>query len=242
MCDPTLVSIGMGVAGLGTSLYGQHQQRKEVNAYNQKQDALLARQKALALTEQQNQDGFQVQKNQNVIDEAAKMTAAEPRVQTLRQAEDAATQSNVRALEQANAVGLNTSDNSGHDSEAYLQAKADAVARQQDSAIKLARLFGKSSAISGAMQSQATNALDNTLKEQALKYQSRQSQRGFDLMSNLIGQQQQGVRLDANAGQLASGLGGLFMQAGMSGIGAQAGGGKGAFDGMFSPSKSSPVF
>lgn len=217
MCDP--VSIGMGVAGLGASLYGQNQQRKAVNDYNQKQDALLARQKALALTEQQNQDGFQVQKNQNVIDEAAKMTAAEPRVQALRQAEDVATQSNVRALEQANAIGVNQSDNSGHDSEAYLQAKADAVARQQDSAIKLARLFGQSGAIQGAMQSQATNALDNTLKEQALKYQSRQSQRGFDLMNNLIGQQQQGVRLDKNAGQLASGLGGMFMEMGGAGIG-----------------------
>ena len=240
MCDP--VSIGMGVAGLGLSYYGQRQQQKAMNNYNNAQDALRSRQKALALTEQQNQDVLQGQKNLNVVDEAAKMTAAEPRVQALRQAEDVATQSNVRALEQANAIGVNQSDNSGHDSEAYLQAKADAVARQQDSAIKLARLFGQSGAINGAMQSQATNALENTLKEQALKYQSRQSQRGFELMNNLIGHQQQGVRMDTNAGKNQAALGGMFMQAGMSGIGAQAGGGKGAFDGLFSPSRSSPVF
>ena len=240
MCDP--VSIGMGVAGLGLSYYGQSQQQKAMNNYNNAQDALRSRQKALALTEQQNQDVLQGQKNLNVVDEAAKMTAAEPRVQALRQAEDVATQSNVRALEQANAIGVNPSDNSGHDSEAYLQAKADAVARQQDSAIKLARLFGQSGAINGAMQSQATNALENTLKEQALKYQSRQSQRGYELQNDLLGKQSAGLRYDSSAGQLSSGLGGMFMQAGMSGIGAQAGGGKGAFDGLFSPSRSSPVF
>ena len=240
MCDP--VSIGMGVAGLGLSYYGQSQQQKAMNNYNNAQDALRSRQKALALTEQQNQDVLQGQKNQNVIDEASKMTAAEPRVQALRQAEDVATQSNVRALEQANAIGVNQSDNSGHDSEAYLQAKADAVARQQDSAIKLARLFGQSGAINGAMQTQATNALENTLKEQALKYQSRQSQRGYELQNDLLGKQSAGLRYDSSAGQLSSGLGGMFMQAGMSGIGAQAGGGKGAFDGLFSPSRSSPVF
>ena len=240
MCDP--VSIGMGVAGLGLSYYGQRQQQKAMNNYNNAQDALRSRQKALALTEQQNQDVLQGQKNLNVVDEAAKMTAAEPRVQALRQAEDVATQSNVRALEQANAIGVNQSDNSGHDSEAYLQAKADAVARQQDSAIKLARLFGQSGAINGAMQSQATNALENTLKEQALKYQSRQSQRGYELQNDLLGKQSAGLRYDSSAGQLASGLGGMFMQAGMSGIGAQAGGGKGVFDGLFSPSRSSPVF
>ena len=217
MCDP--VSIGMGVAGLGLSYYGQRQQQKAMNNYNNAQDALRSRQKALALTEQQNQDALQVQKNLNVVDEAAKMTAAEPRVQALRQAEDTATQSNVRALEQANAVGVNQSDNSGHDSEAYLQAKADAVARQQDSAIKLARLFGQSGAINGAMQSQATNALENTLKEQALKYQSRQSQRGYELQNDLLGKQSAGLRYDSSAGQLSSGLGGMFMQAGMSGIG-----------------------
>ena len=240
MCDP--VSIGMGVAGLGLSYYGQRQQQKAMNNYNNAQDALRSRQKALALTEQQNQDVLQGQKNLNVVDEAAKMTAAEPRVQALRQAEDVATQSNVRALEQANAIGVNPSDNSGHDSEAYLQAKADAVARQQDSAIKLARLFGQSGAINGAMQTQATNALENTLKEQALKYQSRQSQRGYELQNDLLGKQSAGLRYDSSAGQLSSGLGGMFMQAGMSGIGAQAGGGKGAFDGLFSPSRSSPVF
>ena len=240
MCDP--VSIGMGVAGLGLSYYGQSQQQKAMNNYNNAQDALRSRQKALALTEQQNQDVLQGQKNLNVVDEAAKMTAAEPRVQALRQAEDVATQSNVRALEQANAIGVNQSDNSGHDSEAYLQAKADAVARQQDSAIKLARLFGQSGAINGAMQTQATNALENTLKEQALKYQSRQSQRGYEVQNDLLGKQSAGLRYDSSAGQLASGLGGMFMQAGMSGIGAQAGGGKGAFDGLFSPSRSSPVF
>ena len=240
MCDP--VSIGMGVAGLGLSYYGQRQQQKAMNNYNNAQDALRSRQKALALTEQQNQDVLQGQKNLNVVDEAAKMTAAEPRVQALRQAEDVATQSNVRALEQANAIGVNQSDNSGRDSEAYLQAKADAVARQQDSAIKLARLFGQSGAINGAMQSQATNALENTLKEQALKYQSRQSQRGYELQNDLLGKQSAGLRYDSSAGQLSSGLGGMFMQAGMSGIGAQAGGGKGAFDGLFSPSRSSPVF
>ena len=240
MCDP--VSIGMGVAGLGLSHYGQRQQQKAMNNYNNAQDALRSRQKALALTEQQNQDVLQGQKNLNVVDEAAKMTAAEPRVQALRQAEDVATQSNVRALEQANAIGVNQSDNSGHDSEAYLQAKADAVARQQDSAIKLARLFGQSGAINGAMQSQATNALENTLKEQALKYQSRQSQRGYEVQNDLLGKQSAGLRYDSSAGQLASGLGGMFMQAGMSGIGAQAGGGKGVFDGLFSPSRSSPVF
>ena len=217
MCDP--VSIGMGVAGLGLSYYGQRQQQKAMNNYNNAQDALRSRQKALALTEQQNQDVLQEQKNLNVVDEAAKMTAAEPRVQALRQAEDTATQSNVRALEQANAVGVNQSDNSGHDSEAYLQAKADAVARQQDSAIKLARLFGQSGAINGAMQSQATNALENTLKEQALKYQSRQSQRGYELQNDLLGKQSAGLRYDSSAGQLSSGLGGMFMQAGMSGIG-----------------------
>ena len=240
MCDP--VSIGMGVAGLGLSYYGQLQQQKAMNNYNNAQDALRSRQKALALTEQQNRDVLQGQKNLNVVDEAAKMTAAEPRVQALRQAEDVATQSNVRALEQANAIGVNQSDNSGHDSEAYLQAKADAVARQQDSAIKLARLFGQSGAINGAMQSQATNALENTLKEQALKYQSRQSQRGYELQNDLLGKQSAGLRYDSSAGQLASGLGGMFMLSGMSGIGAQAGGGKGAFDGLFSPSRSSPVF
>ena len=217
MCDP--VSIGMGVAGLGLSYYGQRQQQKAMNNYNNAQDALRSRQKALALTEQQNQDVLQEQKNLNVVDEAAKMTAAESRVQALRQAEDTATQSNVRALEQANAVGVNQSDNSGHDSEAYLQAKADAVARQQDSAIKLARLFGQSGAINGAMQSQATNALENTLKEQALKYQSRQSQRGYELQNDLLGKQSAGLRYDSSAGQLSSGLGGMFMQAGMSGIG-----------------------
>ena len=240
MCDP--VSIGMGVAGLGLSYYGQSQQQKAMNNYNNAQDALRSRQKALALTEQQNQDVLQGQKNLNVVDEAAKMTAAEPRVQALRQAEDVATQSNVRALEQANAIGVNQSDNSGHDSEAYLQAKADAVARQQDSAIKLARLFGQSGAINGAMQTQATNALENTLKEQALKYQSRQSQRGYEVQNDLLGKQSAGLRYDSSAGQMASGLGGMFMQAGMAGIGAQAGGGKGAFDGLFSPSRSSPVF
>ena len=217
MCDP--VSIGMGVAGLGLSYYGQRQQQKAMNNYNNAQDALRSRQKALALTEQQNQDVLQGQKNLNVVDEAAKMTAAEPRVQALRQAEDVATQSNVRALEQANAIGVNQSDNSGHDSEAYLQAKADAVARQQDSAIKLARLFGQSGAINGAMQSQATNALENTLKEQALKYQSRQSQRGYELQNDLLGKQSAGLRYDSSAGQLASGLGGMFMQAGTAGIG-----------------------
>lgn len=232
----------VAAVGAGLSYDAQRKQQNAVNDYNQKQDALLARQKALALTEQQNQDGFQVQKNQNVIDEASKMTAAEPRVQALRQAEDTATQSNVRALEQANAIGVNQSDNSGHDSEAYLKAKADAVARQQDSAIKLARLFGQSGAINGAMQSQATNALENTLKEQALKYQSRQSQRGYELQNDLLGKQSAGLRYDSSAGQLSSGLGGMFMQAGMSGIGAQAGGGKGAFDGLFSPSRSSPIF
>ena len=240
MCDP--VSIGMGVAGLGLSYYGQRQQQKAMNNYNNAQDALRSRQKALALTEQQNQDVLQEKKNLNVVDEAAKMTAAEPRVQALRQAEDVATQSNVRALEQANAIGVNQSDNSGHASEAYLQAKADAVARQQDSAIKLARLFGQSGAINGAMQSQATNALENTLREQALKYQSRQSQRGYEVQNDLLGKQSAGLRYDSSAGQLASGLGGMFMQVGMSGIGAQAGGGKGAFDGLFSPSRSSPVF
>ena len=240
MCDP--VSIGMGVAGLGLSYYGQSQQQKAMNNYNNAQDALRSRQKALALTEQQNQDVLQGQKNLNVVDEAAKMTAAEPRVQALRQAEDVATQSNVRALEQANAIGVNQSDNSGHDSEAYLQAKADAVARQQDSAIKLARLFGQSGAINGAMQSQATNALENTLKEQALKYQSRQSQRGYEVQNDLLGKQSAGLRYDSSAGQAAQSLGGTFMQAGMSGIGAQAGGGKGVFDGLFSPSRSSPVF
>lgn len=240
MCDP--VSIGMGVAGLGLSYYGQSQQQKAMNNYNNAQDALRSRQKALALTEQQNQDVLQGQKNLNVVDEAAKMTAAEPRVQALRQAEDVATQSNVRALEQANAIGVNQSDNSGHDSEAYLQAKADAVARQQDSAIKLARLFGQSGAINGAMQTQATNALENTLKEQALKYQSRQSQRGYEVQNDLLGKQSAGLRYDSSAGQMASGLGGMFMQTGMAGIGAQAGGGKGAFDGLFSPSRSSPVF
>ena len=240
MCDP--VSIGMGVAGLGLSYYGQSQQQKAMNNYNNAQDALRSRQKALALTEQQNQDVLQGQKNLNVVDEAAKMTAAEPRVQALRQAEDVATQSNVRALEQANAVGMNDYDNSGHDSEAYLQAKADAVARQQDSAIKLARLFGQSGAINGAMQTQATSALENTLQEQALKYQSRQSQRGYEVQNDLLGKQSAGLRYDSSAGQLASGLGGMFMQAGMAGIGAQAGGGKGPFDGLFSPSRSSPVF
>ena len=217
MCDP--VSIGMGVAGLGLSYYGQSQQQKAMNNYNNAQDALRSRQKALALTEQKNQDVLQGQKNLNVVDEAAKMTAAEPRVQALRQAEDVATQSNVRALEQANAIGVNQSDNSGHDSEAYLQAKADAVARQQDSAIKLARLFGQSGAINGAMQSQATNALENTLKEQALKYQSRQSQRGYEVQNDLLGKQSAGLRYDSSAGQLSSGLGGMFMQTGMAGIG-----------------------
>ena len=70
MCDP--VSIGMGVAGLGLSYYGQRQQQKAMNNYNNAQDALRSRQKALALTEQQNQDVLQGQKNLNVVDEAAR--------------------------------------------------------------------------------------------------------------------------------------------------------------------------
>ena len=54
----------VAAVGAGLSYDAQRKQQNAVNDYNQKQDALLARQKALALTEQQNQDARRLPREQ----------------------------------------------------------------------------------------------------------------------------------------------------------------------------------
>ena len=166
-------------------------------------------------------DDLWKEKSANIVDEASKVTAAERRQQAMQQAEDTATASNVKALEQANALGDASVGKSaeGAQSDAYLNARAKAASEQTDRAIGLARLFGKQGAIGDAMQNQGISAMDNMLKSQGLDFQNRQQRRGFEGAVDLLGKQSNSVRFDSSAGQAAQSLGGLFTSAGMQGVG-----------------------
>ena len=247
MCDAVTIGVISMLGGAALSYDAQRKQQRALNDYNNTQSALQSRQKALALEQQGKEDELLKEKNANVVDEAAKMTAAEPRQQALQVAEDTATASNVKALESANALGDAAigGTHEGNQSEAYLQARAKAAAEQTDKAISIARLFGKQGAIGNAMQSQSLSTLDNFLKGQSIDFKNAQQKRTYGLQQDLISKQSNGVKLDTSAGANQAALGGLFMQAGMQGVGSGLGkakGGAGALDGLFSPSKNSPVW
>ena len=225
----TWIGAATAVAGAGMSYYGQQKAQQAQDDYNNKQAALQNQQKQLALQQQAKEDDLWKEKSANIVDEASKVTAAEPRQQAMQQAEDAATASNVKALEAANALGDASVGKSaeGAQSDAYLNARAKAASEQTDRAIGLARLFGKQGAIGDAMQNQGISAIDNMLKNQGLDFQNRQQRRGFEGAVDLLGKQSNSVKFDSSAGQAAQSLGGLFTSAGMQGIGQTWGQNKG---------------
>ena len=243
MCDPVTLGVASLVVGAGTSLYGQKQQQRAQDDYNEKQTSIQNQQKQLALQQQAKEDQFGKQKAADIVDEAAKVSASEPRVEAMKTAEDKATASNVNALEQANALGNDSVARSaeGNQSEAYLNARAAAASKQSDTAIKLARLFGASGAIDGAMQEQNTSAINNKLNQQGIDFRNRQQRRGFDGANDLLVKQSAGVRFDSTAGQAASAIGGTLFNAGASGLGNSLGS-NGGLSGLFSPSTNGPVF
>ena len=218
---PQAIPLAVAIIGAGVSYYGQKQAQDAQDEYNNKQEALQNQQKQLALQQQAKEDDLWKEKSANIVDEASKVTAAEPRQQAMQQAEDTATASNVKALEQANALGDASVGKSaeGAQSDAYLNARAKAASEQTDRAIGLARLFGKQGAIGDAMQNQGISAMDNMLKSQGLDFQNRQQRRGFEGAVDLLGKQSNSVRFDSSAGQAAQSLGGLFTSAGMHGVG-----------------------
>lgn len=221
----TLAALSTAAIGIGTTLYGQQQAQSAQDDYNNKQEALQNQQKQLALQQQAKEDELWKEKSANIVDEASKVTAAESRQQAMQQAEEAATASNVKALEAANALGDASVGKSaeGAQSDAYLNARAKAASEQTDRAIGLARLFGKQGAIGDAMQNQGISAMDNMLKSQGLDFQNRQQRRGFEGSVDLLGKQSNSVKFDSSAGQTAQSLGGLFTSAGMNGIGQEWG-------------------
>ena len=218
---PQAIPIVVAAIGAGVSYYGQQKQQAAQDDYNNKQEALQNQQKQLALQQQLKEDDLWKEKSANIVDEAAKVSAAEPRQQAMTQAEDAATASNVKALEQAQALGEASVGKSaeGAQSDAYLNARAKAASEQTDRAIGLARLFGKQGAIGDAMQNQGISAMDNMLKSQGLDFQNRQQRRGLEGAVDLLGKQSNSVKFDSSAGQTEQSLGGLFVQHGMSGVG-----------------------
>lgn len=218
---PQAIPLAVAIIGAGVSYYGQQQAQDAQDEYNNKQEALQNQQKQLALQQQAKEDDLWKEKSANIVDEASKVAAAEPRQQAMQQAEDTATASNVKALEQANALGDASVGKSaeGAQSDAYLNARAKAASEQTDRAIGLARLFGKQGAIGDAMQNQGISAMDNMLKSQGLDFQNRQQRRGFEGAVDLLGKQSNSVRFDSSAGQAAQSLGGLFTSAGMQGVG-----------------------
>lgn len=218
---PVLTSAIVAAVGAGVSYYGQQQAQRAQDDYNNKQEALQNKQRQLALQQQAKEDDLWKEKSANIVDEASKVTAAESRQQAMQQAEEAATASNVKALEVANALGDASVGKSaeGAQSDAYLNARAKAASEQTDRAIGLARLFGKQGAIGDAMQNQGISAMDNMLKSQGLDFQNRQQRRGFEGAVDLLGKQSNSVKFDSSAGQAAQSLGGLFTSAGMDGIG-----------------------
>lgn len=223
MCEPTSI---MAVLGTGLSLYGQSKQQQAQDDYNNKQKMLETKQKQLALTQQQAEDAVWKEKSANIIDEAGKINAAAPRQEAMRQAESTATTSNVSALEQAQAVGGDAIGKSyeGGQSDAYLNARAQAASDQTSKAINMARLFAKQGAVGNAMQNQAIGAIDNTLKDQSLNFRARQARRGYDNAQDLISKQQNSMQLDSNAGQTEGAIGGMLFNAGAKGVGSNLGG------------------
>ena len=238
-----IISAIAAVAGVGASIYGANKQQQAQDEFNQKQEALQNQQKQLALQQQAKEDDFSKQKAADIVDEAAKVSASQPRVNAMQEAEDKATASNVNALEQANALGDESVGKSaeGNQSEAYLNARAAAASKQSDTAIKLARLFGASGSIDDAMQNQNVSTINNKLNQQGIDFRNRQQRRGFDGANDLLGKQSAGVRLDSTAGQAASAVGGALFNAGASGLGNSLGS-KGGLGRLFSPSTDGPVF
>ena len=238
-----IISAVAAVAGVGASIYGANKAQAAQDEYNRKMEANQNQQKQLALQQQAKEDAFGKEKAADIVDEAAKMSAAQPRVDAMKKAEDTATASNVNALEQANALGNDSVDKSaeGNQSEAYLNARAEAAAKQSDSAIKLARLFGASGSIDNAMQAQSQSTIQNKLNQQAIDFRNRQQRRGFDGALDLLGKQAASTKYDATAGQSAQAIGGALFNAGAKGLG-NSFGSSGGLSGLFAPSTNGPVF
>lgn len=227
MCEAASIAAGIAaVAGAGASIYGAQQQKAEYARARAAQERADSERKAVSMLMRNENDDFSKKRNEEIIKEAAEVAPMENRPQLLQQAEDTRTQSNINAMQAANALGEAAIERGaeGDHSEAYTQARARTAANQTERAVKLARLFGAQDAAGDALMTQHSNALNPRLMQGALGAQRNSMNRGYDwVLGDIGGRAARDTQIDPSKGAMASSLGGAALNWGLSGIGGQMG-------------------
>ncbi|OSI16504.1 hypothetical protein BWD09_06990 [Neisseria dentiae] len=222
MCNP---AIFIAAAGAIQAEQGRQKQAFEFERAQRADDFYEnARQQLLLQQRQQNED-FAKQKNDAIVKEAEEVSPL--RLEKIIQAEDAQTRSNVKALQDLNAVGNESISQyaDGNHSETYLKARANTAAKQTEQAIALARLFASQSAPSDAIATQKQNSLMPRLEQGLIDSRRNSANRGFNvLFDNMASLRNRATRVDPTKGQAQQALGGAMMQYGMGQMGESAGG------------------
>jgi len=222
MCNP---AIFIAAAGAVMAEQGRRKQAFEFERAQRADDFYESARQQLLLQQRLENDRLSEQKNAAIVKEAEAVSPV--RLDKIIQSEDAQTRSNVKALQDLNAVGndsvLKSSD--GNHSETYLKARADAAAKQTEQAIALARLFASQSAPNDAIATQKQNSLTHRLEQGLVDARRNSANRGYNvLFDNMSGLRSRATRVDTTKGQAQQALGGAMMQYGMGQLGESAGG------------------
>lgn len=224
MCNPM---IAIAAAGYGLNHASQRAQQHEYNRAKQADD-FYENQRLQQLIKQQNENNdFAARKNQEIVKEAEAVAPNQNRVDEIQRQTDTQTASNIRALQDLNAVGNDSVARfaDGNHSDAYNLKRAETAANQTAQAINLARLFAAQSAPSAAMAQQRSNSLDHRLNQGLIDAQRNSANRGHNVIQESIANRRnRATRIDPTKGQAQQALGGAMMQYGLSGVGQQAGG------------------
>ena len=230
MCDAASAIAGIAaVVGAGMSYAGQQQQASAYKRQANEQAAYATAQAQLANRQRKEEDEYGQKKRDSIVEEA--QAVSPDRVDAINQAQDTQTESNVNALQQANALGdgsvAQTAE--GNQSDTYLKARADAAAKQTDKAINLARLFAGTTAANQAVAGQAQNALNYRLDQQKIDSQRKSMQNGYEYLQNALAVDKNNAGLKSQAAAAGAGsgltaLGGAAMNYGLSNLGNSAGG------------------
>lgn len=212
------------VIGAAMSYQGQRQQKHEYQRAKQADEFYEAQRQAALLRQRRENEDLSRQRNNAVVSEAREVSPI--RHEQIQQAESVQTQSNVKALQDLNALGSQSiaQYSDGNHSESYLKARAEAAAKQTERAIALAGLFASQSAPNSVLLAQRNNALPHKTEQGLIGARHSSYNRGYDvLFGNMNSLRNKATRINTNKGQAAQALGGALMQYGMGQMGQGAG-------------------
>lgn len=221
MCNP---AIFIALGGMVHQNKGRREQAFEYERARRADDFYENAQRQLILQQRAENDKLIDKKTAAIVKEAEAVSPV--RLEKINQAEDLQTRSNVKALQDLNALGNDSIAQSadGNHSDAYIKARAEAAAKQTEQAIALARLFASQSAPSNAIALQKQNSLNPLLEQGLINSRRNSMNRGFDvLFDNMSGLHRRETRIDPNKGQAQMAIGNAAMQYGMGQLGNSAG-------------------